>query len=110
MKTARDVPRDSALPARYDVMGLGHDAYRDLLAILGRCVPEVVGWCEVDAGGAATPALVVSQAWPFLPLGADPKPFIKARKYAALIPDGRGFRVVEVSAPPAPPSSTSETP
>ena len=87
--------------ARYDVTGLGHDAYRDLLEVLGGpCVPEVVGWCDVVVDGVACPAIVVTQAWPFLPLGTDPAPIKKAKRWAALIPSGQGFRVVEVPAPP----------
>jgi len=86
---------------RYDVMGSGHDAYRDVLEILGPCVPQIVGWCELDVDGFRRSALVVTQTWPFLPLGTDPRPIIKAKKYGALIPNGLGFRVVEVPAPPS---------
>jgi hypothetical protein len=98
-------PKYKSSDVRYDVMGLGHDAYRDLLAILGPCVPQLVGWCElayIHGGcGVPRPALVVTQTWPFLPFGIDPKPIIKAKKYAALIPSGLGFLVVEVPAPPS---------
>ena len=95
----------------YDVMGLGHDAYRDLLEVLGGpCVPQLVGWCELDVDGSARPALVVTQAWPFLPLGTDPRPILKAKKYAALIPNGLGFRVVEVPAPPSMAASAEVSP
>lgn len=93
---------------RYDVMGPGHDAYRDLSKILGDpCEFQIVGWCEIDDNGASCAALVVTQAWPFLPLGTDPRPVIKAKKYAALIPSDLGFRVVEI---PAPPGSTEGSP
>ena len=80
---------------RYAVMGYGHDAYRDVLKILGPCVPQIVGWCELDVDGNECSALVVTQAWPILPRDHE------ARKYAALIPNNRsGFLVVEVPAPP----------
>jgi hypothetical protein len=99
-------------------MGLGHDAYRDLLEVLGGpCVPQIVGWCELDVDGSAKPALVVTQAWPFLPLGIDPRPIaawetppMKAKKYAALIPNGLGFRVVKVPTPPSMAASAEISP
>jgi len=86
---------------RYDVMGAGHDAYAELLKILGRCVPEVAGWCELTVEGFVRTAIVVTQAWPrALPLGTDPQPILKAKKYAALIPTTEGvFQVVEVPGP-----------
>lgn len=103
--TRRPSKKDSAMTAtdvRYDVMGLGHDGYRDLLEVLGGpCVPQIVGWCDLVVDGFARSALVVTQAWPFLPLGTDPRPVLKAKKYAALIPSDLGFRVVEVPPPPA---------
>jgi hypothetical protein len=87
---------------RYDVMGTGHDAYVALLEVLGNCVPEVVGWCELDVDGLPKSALVVTQAWPRgLPLGFDPQKLIKAKKYAAVFPTADGaLRVVEVPGPP----------
>jgi hypothetical protein len=90
-----------AVCARYDVMGRGHDAYADLIKALGgSCKPEIVGWCELDIDGTPRSALVVSQAWPFLPLGVDPKPVIDAKKYVAIVLDSETFRVVEVTPPP----------
>ena len=98
--TASDTPRASDV--RYDVMGLGHDAYRDLLQILGGpCTPQIVGWCDLVVDGFVRSALVVTQAWPFLPLGTDPAPIKKAKRWAALIPSDQGFRIVEVPAPPS---------
>ena len=83
-------------------MGLGHDAYRDLLKILGgMCTPQIVGWCDLVVDGIPRFALVVTQAWPFLPLGTDPAPIIKAKRWAALVPIDHGFRIVEVPAPPS---------
>lgn len=95
---------EQQIDIRYDVMGLGHDAYRDLIEALGGpCTPQLVGWCELDVDGSPKPALVVTQAWPVLPLGTDPRPIIKAKKYAALIPNGLTFRVVQIPAPPSKP-------
>lgn len=97
------VPKTSA---RYGVMGRGHDAYADLIKALGGpCQPEIVGWCDLDIDGTTRSALVVSQAWPFLPLGADPKPVRDAKKYVAIVLDSETFRVVEV----APPSAEAAT-
>ncbi len=103
MQRARKISEDrKIIDARYDVTGLGHDAYRDLLEVLGGpCTPQIVGWCELDVDGEKRAALVVTQAWPFLPCGTDPLPIIKAKRYAALIPSNTGFRIVEVSPPPA---------
>ncbi len=87
---------------RYDVMGLGHDSYRDLLKVLGGpCIPQIIGWCELSVDGFQRSALIVTQTWPFLPLGTDPQPILKAKKYAALIPNNSGFHVVEVPPPPS---------
>jgi hypothetical protein len=95
MQAARKI-----IDARYGVPGLGHDAFRDLLEVLGGpCTPQIVGWCELEMDGLTRGALVVTQAWPFLPLGTDPLPIMKAKRYAALIPSGDGIRVVEISAP-----------
>ena len=89
-----------ATNVHYDVMGTGHDIYGDLLKILGRCVPEVAGWCELDVDGFTRTALVVTQAWPrALPLGTDPAPILKAKKYAAVFPMGDELCVVEVPGP-----------
>lgn len=89
--------------------GPGHDAYRNLISALGGpCKPEVVGWCDIDVDGSPRPALVVTQAWPFLPLGTDPAPIKKAKKYVALIPEAGGFRTVEV--PPPPSTRAAEVP
>jgi len=86
----------------YGMEGQGHDAYRALISALGGpCRPEVVGWCDLDVDGFARSALVVTQTWPFLPLGTDPGPIIKAKKYVALIPEEGGFRIVEVPPPPS---------
>jgi hypothetical protein len=85
----------------YAAAGPGHDAYQYLLNILGGpCKPEIVGWCSVDVDGITRSALVVTQAWPFLPLGTDPRPIKKAQKHVALIPEGNSFRAVEVPWPP----------
>jgi hypothetical protein len=92
----------SVTNVRYDVMGLGHDAYRDLLTILGGpCVLQIVGWCDLVVDGATRCALVVTQAWPFLPLSTDPAPIKKAKRWAALVPIDHGFCIVEVPAPPS---------
>jgi hypothetical protein len=75
-----------------------HDAlYSDLLTALGGpCKPEIVGWCELAVDGFVRNALVVTQTWPFLPLGTDPRHVIAAKKYVAVIPAGEGFRCVEI--------------
>jgi hypothetical protein len=87
--------------------GQAHDAYRDLISALGGpCRPEVVGWCDVEVDGHVRPALVVTQAWPFLPLGTDPRPIKKAQKHVALIPEENRFRAVEVPWPPPAEEST----
>lgn len=97
MQAARKI-----IDARYGVPGLGHDAFRDLLEVLGGpCTPQIVGWCELELDGLTHAALVVTQAWPFLPLGTDPRPIMKARRYAALISNGDGIRVVAISEPPS---------
>ncbi len=91
------------IPPRYDVLGVGHDTYRDLMTALGGlCRPEIVGWCELELEGVTRGALVVRQTWPLgLPFGTDPAPILKARRYVAVMATDHGFRIIPVDPPPA---------
>lgn len=91
----------------YDAKETSHGAYHDLLKALGgTCRPEIVGWCELSVDGFMRDALIVTQAWPFLPLGVDPRSVIAAKKYVGVISEGGCFRFIEVP----PPSNAKESP